>query len=556
MVIGLDGATLDLIEPWVAQGLLPNIARFIKDGTSGRLRSTVLPLTPTAWTSFRTGKNPGKHGIFDFEKREPNSYERSIVNSATVSDKAIWRILSELGRKVVVINVPMTYPVEEVNGIMISGVLAPPGATYMHPPGFEATLNKEIGGYKLGITEFFGGNLDVFLNDMHHVTHQRTKAILHIMKNFEWSFFMVVFNCTDQMAHNFWRYMDPNHPGYEKAKAAKYGDVIQRFYKEVDSIIGTIQNQLDQDTATLIMSDHGLGPLYKSFHVNWWLQDLGLLNLRRSSAKNLRNPEYWLSKIGVSREKIFGLILNLHLPKLYRFFEQTARKVEIGLDDIDWSRTKAYAYGHFGQIYINLKGRDPCGIVESGKEYENLRDLLIKELSKLKDPANNPVVDKCYRKEEVYHGPHLDMAPDILFLVNRGYCAYNGLEVSRNSIFGDPWGIQSGTHEMDGVLMMMGADIKKGVKIYGAQITDLVPTILHVMGESVPADMDGRVLKEIFEPQSPPAKEEIRYVDVNEPEPTKEFTLSKEEEEIVRERLRDLGYLSHESRGSASRKKE
>jgi predicted AlkP superfamily phosphohydrolase/phosphomutase len=140
LVIGLDGVPLDLIVSWAREGKLPVLQRFISEGVAGRLCSTVPPTSGPSWSSFATGENPGKTGIYDFLYRRDGSYHFPPVNSSRRDGKPLWHILSEAGRRVGVFNVPVTYPVEPVNGFMLSGWMTPYAARdFAYPPGGRAT---------------------------------------------------------------------------------------------------------------------------------------------------------------------------------------------------------------------------------------------------------------------------------------------------------------------------------------------------------------------------------------------------------------------------------
>lgn len=521
----------------------------MENGVKGKLRSTIPPMTAPAWASFRTGQNPGKHGAFDFHMKQAHTYQRKAMNSSDIDGKPLWSILSEADRKVIVINFPMTYPAEKVNGIMISGLLAPPGARWrknaFFPPDLEETLKKELGDYRLEPKEGWVENLDSWIEDVYDVTKKRARAVLYLMKEYEWDFFAVVFQGTDWFAHSLWMYTDPEHPQYEPAKAKRYENAILEFYQEIDSIIGEILNQLDGNVTLFIMSDHGSGPLHKILHINYFLRELGLLKFKEASLENPARVEYWLSKVGLTKEKTLALLWgHPSLMKMVRWIWQNFQnRVELQIADVDWSRTKIYAAGHMGQLFINLKGREPEGIVEPEKEYEDLRNYLIEQLCSLKDPETGErIVQKVYRKEEIYSGKRTCEAPDILYVPKGPYVPYNGFEINCNSLVSPSFDIQSSKHEMDGIFIAKGKNIKKDAEVENASIVDLAPTMLHIIDVPIPSDMDGKVLKEIFEPTSELPEKKVIYQTVEEEKRSK-YVLSDSEEKKMVERLRSLGYL-------------
>ena len=518
LVIGLDGATPQLVFPWAMEGKLPNLAKLMENGVSGNLRSTIPPMTAPAWTSFMTGKNPGKHGIYHFIEYVHKSYDYRIVTTKDIKAKTLWSILSELGMKVGVMQVPMIYPPEKVNGFLISGGITTPGpkSDFAYPPELREFLLEEFD-FKVGITEkYYEGNEDAFIADLSHTEERKAEATIHLMKNCDWDFFMVVFTNIDALQHFFWKYMDTTHPGYDPEEAKKYGDTIFNYYQKLDGIVGDMLNNVDEDTTVVIMSDHGFGPLYNELHLNKWLMDLNLLKLKEK--RDVSFYRYWLSKNGLNREMISMLLIKLGLKRIIDVIPQRIRKSmpsHYTPSDIDWSKTKAYSVATHGLLYINLKGRNPEGIVESGKEYEELRDYIIKELHNLRDPeTGKTVVDRVYKREELYNGEYVNKAPDLFVLTDMTYQNIGTLD---NTLIRPSWKLEgaqsgkvsallmkqrtlaSGNHRKDGIFIMKGRDIRKNVIIKNARIIDIAPTILYNMGVPIPLDMDGEALKDAFE---------------------------------------------------------
>ena len=248
LIIGIDGATPDLIIPWCKQGKLPNICGLMDTSIYGNLESTVPPITPAAWTSFLTGQNPGKHGIFDFMEREPHSYNFRYINSKARKSPSLWKILSNEGYKVGVLNVPMTYPPEEINGFLISGLDAPDEERAVFPEELFYDLEKNVGGFQLDIRHLGNMRNDIqrlaFLDEVKDVEEQRVRVLLYLQKKYQCDFLMIVFNATDQVQHHFWHYMDTSHPKYDPLGSEKFADAIYDIYNKVDELIGQLQIEL------------------------------------------------------------------------------------------------------------------------------------------------------------------------------------------------------------------------------------------------------------------------------------------------------------------------
>jgi len=558
LVIGLDGATFDLLAPWMKEGKLPTLARLMKDGVSGKLTSVFPPISPSAWASFITGKNPGKHGVMDFERRREGSYERTVVDPNLVDGKTLWSILSESGRKVGVTYVPFA-PVDKVNGFIIPGVFSPAEVS-AYPADLEKELMEEIPNYEVTrkfFWQYVPGTEDEYLKKIKDITSEIEDVTLHLMGEYSWDFFMTTFFYGDQLQHFMWRHMGSQHPAYDSKEAKKYGDSILEYYQQIDNALDKILKKIDAHTIIIIMSDHGAGPVHKCVYINHWLMKKNLLKLRETS-KRYSLKRYIFRQL--TRKNVVDIFLKkttleiLSKIKSPAFFRSKYYKILNGsrptFSDVDWTQTKAYSAGgtQVGQIFINLRGREPAGIVKPGKEYEELRNFLVRELLELRDPENNEkIVDKVFKREEIYQGPYTDQAADLIFPM-KGMTYYT----HERAQFGpDPnkltepafyVNMDSATHRMNGILAVTGPYIKKNTVIDDACILDLAPTILHIWNIPVPSDMDGRVLKEIFELGSDPAEREIKYAKPSKKKVTRR-RLSREEEKQLEERLRALGYL-------------
>ena len=285
LVIGLDGATFDLLLPWLEEGFLPHLAEIWRRSSYAPLRTTIPPITASAWTSFQTGKNPGKHGLFDFTQYRPGSYETPFVNARSVQAEPLWVTLGRHGKRVVVLNVPVTYPPRRVNGYLISGLLTPStNVEFTYPPGLSQELTETIGDYEIlvPVRDFLHLGVRGFVDRLTGVSRKRAEAARYLMGRLEWDFFMVHFHSPDVLQHALWSFLDRSHPEYD---AAADGDreYVRSYYRELDSLVGSLVREAGQNVTVVLMSDHGFGPAYKRFHINQWLATQGFLTLRADS---------------------------------------------------------------------------------------------------------------------------------------------------------------------------------------------------------------------------------------------------------------------------------
>lgn len=553
MVIGLDSAPLYLLDPWIKKGELPNIGRLMTEGTSGILKSTFPPLSPAAWSSFSTGMNPGKHGVYDHGYRQPNSYKIVPTNSLRRGGKTIWELISENGNKVGVINVPETYPPKPVNGFMITGMTTPSDESqWCYPETLSMELEEAIGGYQVHGSRS-KENLDLSLEGMKQTIPMRVKAASYLWKQYQPDFMILVFMETDVVQHKTWKYMDHNHPQYDPIGAKRYGNAILDIYKTIDKQMQLLLNQIDEETIVIVMSDHGAGPIDKWINLNNWLLQNGFIKLKSAAITQLRHLGY---RSGITPNNAYRIVSRLKTGFVDKVAENAKKQSSIrkanplmniflSFEDIDWNSSRAYSIGgNIPGIWVNLRGREPEGCVSPGGEYEKLRDEIIERLETLRDPANgNRIATAIYRREEVYEGPYVDRAPDIVFeTLNEEYVGFGIQEFVTNKI-AEPSPLFSGCHREDGLFILHGKPIRRAVRTDAQQIIDLAPTILYFMNLDIPSDMDGHVIVNAIT---------HKYLD-NHPikisgqswKPSEDdiARFSSEEEAAVTERLRDLGYL-------------
>jgi predicted AlkP superfamily phosphohydrolase/phosphomutase len=549
LLVGVDGATLDLIEPWVDEGKLPNFATYFTGGTQGILRSTFHPISPAAWASFQTGMNPGKHGIIEFTETDLTA-KTMPVSSQSIGAPPFWEYIGNSGKKVGLVNLFGTYPVKPVNGFLISGMLSSEDGRCSYPDHLLQEVKDEVGNY---IIDAGAGKHNVrdmtaeqFIAMMKRMTEMRAEAAKYLIRTRDWDLFLVVFVSTDRIQHFFWKYMDSNRLDVSIDEREKYGDAILELYQHVDTFLGQLEGLVDDDTTKIVISDHGFGPVYRDVNVARWLYDHGYAHPKPVGLSST----YRTLKL-LARKNLPAPILKWARS---HYFDSSQRPSFYAGLPYDWSRTKVFPVGHFGKLFVNLKGREPQGIVEPGTEYESLCERLTEELMQWENPVNGaPLVKSVKRREDLYSGPFKDRMPDLsIEWTDYAYTSYH-LSDPTAPLYGMPWREEgygnleySANHRPDGIIMAKGKGIKKGNKIEDANIIDLAPTVLHLMGLGVPGQMDGSVLHDLFDPEDAFLARPISYAGEEEhdgPREAQKDAYSEKDVQHIEERLKGLGYL-------------
>ncbi|MBK8989364.1 MAG: alkaline phosphatase family protein, partial [Chloroflexi bacterium] len=407
LVIGLDGATFDLIKPWMADGRLPHLANLIQNGCSGPLRSTIQPTTAPAWTTFLTGVNQGKHGLYDFVARRPDSYNLEITSAAHIKAASIFDFVGQQGGNVVGINIPYTAPARPVNGVLIGGPFAPAVTPELfYPRSYYDKILRLVPGYFV-LPDYNSRAADPMADYAQKLLTgiaNREKIALHLLQTEPWELFMIVFMATDEVQHTFWHCLDAP----EGSPEYHYRDTIRRVYERLDEAVGHL---LEAATAvssaiplsTFIVSDHGAGPFAWMINLNQWLANAGFLQFRQDKTSGVRQL-----KTGLLKQMALGY--RRYVPGQWRAtvrtrlgsqrFDQVKGEFESVLltSNVVWEQTRAYALGAGGNIYINVAGREPEGMVQPGAAYEQVRQEVITELLTMRDPdSGQPMIKQVHR---------------------------------------------------------------------------------------------------------------------------------------------------------------
>jgi predicted AlkP superfamily phosphohydrolase/phosphomutase len=483
-----------------------------------------------AWSTIATGVEPGRHGIFYFDERAPGSYGRRIINADRRAAVSLWRMCSEAGRRVIVVNVPISYPAETVNGILVAGLDAPSKDIlgFAHPPDLARRYADLFKGYVVepeAPTLMRAGRVNEAERALLESVEGWVSLTGRLMQDEEWDLAFVVFTSTDTCQHFFWN-VDGNR-------------AVERVYEVQDEATGRLVDlarSQDQEVNVIILADHGGAANTRGPELmQAWLEDQGLMaRVTPGLRSRLTVGAFNLINRKLSRERKRALARVF--PRLKERAETESR-----LAGIDWSRTRAFSDGIRDDVLINVRGREPEGVVapeEHSRFVQELQELIA---GMREEDTGLPVVDEVLHRDDVYRGPFVDRAPDFTVRWRIEDRAFGplvakteaGRERMRQILARPP--LQPGGHHPLGMFVASGPNVRP-TSVQG-KLADVTPTVLALLGVPVPNDLDGApldILKRV----------EVRAAD--RPASTvaeRETAYTPEEEELVKRRLEDLGYI-------------
>ncbi len=363
-VLGLDGFPYSLLKRLFEEGLLPNIKEVVESGSFKRMNSVYPTVSSVAWASYSTGLDPSGHNIFGFIDRISNPFSLKISTARDKKGKTLWKELSEQKKKVIVINVPSTYPPEEVNGILISGFLCPDIENCVYPKNISGYLKSK--GYIIDVDAWLiKESREKFIKVLLEAMDKRFEVAFDLMKKEQWDFFQLHIMETDRLFHFLW---DDIEEGIEKFKD------IMLFFEKLDNHVKVLKERLSGKDRFLVLSDHGFCRIKKEIQLNTWLEKEGFLKFEDGGKSKLAD---------YSKDSVCYSLLP-------------------------------------GRIFINLKGREEKGSVESNT-YNKTRNFIKERLLKLKDQEGQLVIEKVFFREEIYKGNYIENAADIIAHPARGY---------------------------------------------------------------------------------------------------------------------------------------
>ncbi len=542
-IIGLDGATFRVLRPLIDAGAMPTLGRFMREGAWGTLWTTRPPVTCPAWPTMFTGVNPARHGVFSFSHRDPVSGRVRTAAGTDVHAPKIWNLLGDAGKRSTVLNVPITFPAEQVNGAMLTGFVSPDDSPLIaHPAELADRLRQQFGELAmnwsvLGYRPADPRKREEHIRKINDLMLLRARQFEYVAANHDADLLFFVHEYTDRVHHLFYHLLDPEYPAHKAPENRPALELLQQGHRALDDSIARIVEQFGNEANYLIVSDHGFDGVTRWVYINNLLEQRGLTRL-----KNLKT---WSDVITRRLDVSVETRRRLGLEQDEAWHRQDPARSPL----IDYARSRAYAGPQLEHaVYINLRGRCPEGTVEPGPEYDRVKREVVLALQEAVDPdSGRKVFEGVWPREELYDGPFVENAPDVIYELAPGYMVSNailppGLLRGRFLRSLRPgWDI-SGYHRPEGVFIGVGPAFNRAEGC-DASILDIAPTVLYLMDEPIPGYMDGQIMCSALRPETlerrPPRRCEVDPVY----EHRGESAYTEAEQAEVTRRLEELGYL-------------
>lgn len=536
LVIGLDGFTFSVVDRLVAEGRMPRIERLMREGVRAPLESTVMPNSFPGWTSCTTGCNEGKHGIFMPLVRRADNFSMKAMDATDVRMKTVWEILSDRGRHSVVVNDPCSYPPQRIDGWVVSGMTTPdPSVEWTQPEELKAELLAKVPDYVVDVNLFGQSRADI-LEGLVKSAEARLRAALWLLGSRKWDLAWITFTESDRVQHRFWADQQPDHPLYNP----EFPTAVDDTYVRLDAAVGDLVDAAPEGTRVFLVSDHGFAPFYCTFDVTGWLIENGY-TAQRAAKAGIKKA---LASVGILDEAVavYRRLRSAVEPEArhgvdrMRDVEDEAATGKTYID-VDWSQTTAYATLD-GGIRVNVRGREPHGIVDAA-DAERIAAEIRDRLAAERFPNGEPVFEHVLLAGECFHGPVADRGPDVVIPPRTD--AFSG-PVTGHRFLVDRHR-NSGEHGRYGVFVAWGPGVVPGATVESARLIDIAPTVLYSLGERPTTEMDGRVLAELFDEATRESRSADPLGSSAKDASSLDEGLSEDEEALVEERLRGLGYI-------------
>jgi predicted AlkP superfamily phosphohydrolase/phosphomutase len=491
LVIGLDAACDPVLSRVFAAGAAPRLSALVDEGASGGLESQIPPWTPSAWPALYTGKNPGKHGVFDFLRFD--GYDWSVVTGADLRARPVWELLDDHGYRSVVVNAPVTAPPAPFDGALVPGYTAPERPP-CHPPGLLDGLAAAVGDYRV-YPDHDGEDATLAEKRAAYEACARSRgaAFRHLADEYDPDFGFLQFQVTDTVFHEC--------PGE--------WSVVEAVYAAVDEAVGATLDACDPDTV-LVVSDHGMGEYGgHEFRVNEWLEGRGYVETTRGGdgmptwgaaldrgddgdrddPSPLARGVALAARAGVTSQRVGAVLDRLGLADAVRRRVPDS-VVRAGVERVDFTASTAYVRSRTEcGVRLNVAGRDPEGVV-APDEYEAVREELMTALRGVETPDGDPVFETVAPREQYFQGPYTDEAVDIV-TVPAEFDQFLSASL-KGDVFGPP--SEPYNHKLEGFVAASGAGIDASASLAGAHVFDIAPTVLATFGLPAEVDMDGEPL--------------------------------------------------------------
>lgn len=480
LVLGLDCAAPEIL---LQDKSLRNFQKLMEIGFFGKLESIIPPITVPAWMCMSTSQDPGSLGVYGFRNRMDHTYApMQIATSKSIQELAVWDQVAREGKRSIIIGVPPSYPPRKTNGICVGCFMTPDPTVndFTFPVEIKNTIAQIVDRYPVDVKGFRTDNKTWLKEQVFEMSRKQFDLVRHLLQNESWDYFHFVDIGLDRIQHGFWQFHDTNHIHYEPGNP--YENVVLDYYAHLDEQLGKIFGMLDDETAILVVSDHGAQRLDGGFCINEWLVKQGLL------------------------------VLNQYPAEITPFSQL----------DVNWEKTRVWSEGgYYARIFINMKNREPAGIINQN-EYESFRENLRSELETLAGPDGKPLGNLVFKPEEIYQTVR-NIAPDLIVHFGGLYWRSIG-SVGHASLFTteNDTGPDGCNHAQFGAFILAGPRIPDFGELNGVHLLDIAPTLLELGGYDIPATMQGNSLLGGIQ---------------------SEAKLSVSDEQILRERLSGLGYI-------------
>lgn len=484
--VGLDSATLDIILPLVKDNVLPTFKKLLEEGTYGVLESTVPPITPCAWETAVTGVNPGRHNIFDFFSY-PSNYQVEILTSKDRAALAVWDYLAHFGKKSIIFNYPMGYPPPRIEGIFVSGMNTPGVNTdFTYPLNIKKEILQKIPDYKIDVLgdHLINGRDDLYFAEVMHLTQTHFEAASYLLKKYPWDLALIFFTELDRVHHYFFR---------DRQR-------LEEYYRQLDGLLKKLLTSYNKATF-LIFSDHGTAQLDQDIFIEEYLVEWGLLKLNKTARGWVAiavSTFIWNIRKLIYRLRLAQIILKFLPGNVFQLLVKLSSPPQGTVGNVDWTKTKVYFSVPSSQgLRINLQGREEQGVVKK-EDYNLVRDEVTSKLLKLEDPASGSrVIKRVYKREEIYSGPYVENAQDLIVETDSMYHLQKGVGRGRFGLASEAGVPKSAEHSKKGMFIFRGQKFTPRSK-GKLKLVDITAYILYILKLPVPVSIEGKINKKII----------------------------------------------------------